>query len=469
MPAETRIDFALTGPSTAQRPLTKPVAGFRPSLDLGREVDQLLLRRFAPAGVVLNSAMDILEFRGTTSSFIEPKSGGASLNIFKMMRQELVTPLRVALQEARLNPKPVVKREIEMQAGGHARKIDLEVMRLRPESTGPTYYLVLFEEHHAAVAKNESRKSLLPRPTRTDNLERELKSTQEHLKSIVDEQGNTNQELQSANEEILASNEELQSMNEEMQTAKEELQATNEELHSVNDELQKRNADLGEVNGDLSNLILSLDIASVLVDNNLHIRRFTPLAQQLLNLIPSDVGRSIRDIRPKIELPDWPHVIADVLRTMAPFEGEIQDSEGHWYSMRIRPYRTEAFKIEGAVMFLVDIDKVKRAEAAVRQADEKLRKLVEQLPDFVLDPDGQILFVNPTPLSLAKDAKIGTSITEAVAAPTQTILKTCLEKVRKTGEPSAFPAKRAGAALETVITPIKSGDNVVAMMMSTRQ
>jgi two-component system, chemotaxis family, CheB/CheR fusion protein len=83
------------------------------------------------------------------------------------------------------------------------------------------------------------------------------------------------------------------------------------------------------VNGDLSNLILSLDIASVLVDNNLRIRRFTPLAQQLLNLIPTDIGRSIEDIRAKIELPNWPEIITDVVRTMSSFEGEVQDSQGH--------------------------------------------------------------------------------------------------------------------------------------------
>jgi two-component system CheB/CheR fusion protein len=295
-----------------------------------------------------------------------------------------------------------------------------------------------------------------------------LKSTQDHLKSIVEEQGKTNEELQSANEEVLASNEELQSMNEEMQTAKEELQATNEELHSVNDELQKRNADLGEVNGDLSNLILSLDIASVLVDNNLRIRRFTPLAQQLLNLIPTDIGRSIEDIRPKIDLPNWPDVITDVVRTMSSFEGEVQDSQGHWYSMRVRPYRTEPLKIDGAVMFLVDIDKVKRAESAVREAQQKLHKLIARLPDFVLNPEGQILFANPAPASLAKDAKIGTSITDAVAADCQEILKTCLEKVRQTGEVSVFSAVVAGSAVETVITPIKTGDNIVAMTMITR-
>jgi two-component system CheB/CheR fusion protein len=250
LPTATRIDFALAGHSSGHRALEKPViTPFRPSLDLGREIDQFLLRKFAPSGVLLNSAMDILEFRGTTSSVIEPEAGGASLNIFKMVRTELVVPLRVALHEARLSPKPVVKRGLVMRGGDQAKQIDLEVMRIRPEERGPTYYLVLFEDPNKATAKptmprTETSKVRVQEQGREANLEKELKSTQDHLKSIVEEQAKTNEELQSANEEVLASNEELQSMNEEMQTAKEELQATNEELHSVNDELQKRNADL---------------------------------------------------------------------------------------------------------------------------------------------------------------------------------------------------------------------------------
>jgi hypothetical protein len=116
----------------------------------------------------------------------------------------------------------------------------------------------------------------------------------------------------------------------------------------------------------------------------------------------------------------------------------------------------------------VDIDKVKRAEAAVREAQQKLKKLVEQVPDFVLNLQGQILFANPTPVSLAKDAKIGTCITEAVASDCQAILRTCLEKVRQTGEPSTLAAKTDDAAVETVITPIKSGGHIVAMAMTTR-
>ena len=119
-------------------------------------------------------------------------------------------------------------------------------------------------------------------------------------------------------------------------------------------------------------------------------------------------------------------------------------------------------------MFLVDIDKTKQALAAVREADQKLKTLVEQLPDFLLNPQGQILFANPSPASLAKDAAIGTSITEAVASDCKAILKACLEKVRETGQPSTFAAKTDDAAVETVITPIKSGGHIVAMAMTTR-
>src|SRR5262249_40190038 len=251
-----------------------------------------------PSGVLLNSEMEILQFRGSTGGLLEPASGEASLNVFRMIRKELAEPLHVALHEARMSYTPIHKRDLEVPVNGHTMRLDLEVSRLRPEPKGETYYLVLFEVPRT-IPRPGTRKKVPTPPAyrRVSELEEKLKSAHEMMRSITEEEERTNLALQSANEEILANNEELQSMNEEMHIAREEIQATNNEL-------QKRNTQLGEAYSDLNNLILSLGIASVLVDDELRILRFTPVAQKILNLIPNDVGRRITDMRSNINVSD---------------------------------------------------------------------------------------------------------------------------------------------------------------------
>jgi len=191
-------------------------------------------------------------------------------------------------------------------------------------------------------------------------LQEELRSTKESLQTIIQEQEGTNEELKSANEEIQSSNEELQSTNEELETAKEELQSTNEELTTLNEELQNRNVELNHVNNDLNNLLSSVSMPIVMLGNDLTVRRFTPLGERFFNLIPTDVGRRISDINPNIQVSNLDQKVAEVIETLKVHEREIQDRDGRWYSLRIRPYRTSDHKIEGAVILLVDIDEIKR-------------------------------------------------------------------------------------------------------------
>jgi two-component system CheB/CheR fusion protein len=164
-----------------------------------------------------------------------------------------------------------------------------------------------------------------------------------------------NEELQSANEEILSANEELQSTNEELDTAKEELQSTNEELNTVNEELQARNEELSRVNSDLVNLLGSVQIAIVMVTNDLRIRRFTPMAERVLNLIPTDVGRPISDIKPNIDCDDLEVLIAQAIDSVSIRERECRDRHGHLYVLRIRPYKNVDNRIDGAVLALFDM------------------------------------------------------------------------------------------------------------------
>jgi two-component system, chemotaxis family, CheB/CheR fusion protein len=160
-----------------------------------------------------------------------------------------------------------------------------------------------------------------------------------YLRAVIQEQEYSNQDLKVANEEILSSNEELQSTNEELETAKEEIQATNEELNTTNHELCHRNSELDLVNNDLTNLLASINIPILMLTNNLLIRRFTPMAQQLFNFIDTDTGRPLSDIRTNLDIPNLEPLILEVLRTLTVKELEIQTQTGYWYTLRIRPYR----------------------------------------------------------------------------------------------------------------------------------
>src|SRR5262249_49211286 len=169
------------------------------------------------------------------------------------------------------------------------------------------------------------------------------------------------EELKSANEEIQSSNEELQSTNEELETAKEELQSTNEELTTLNEELQNRNTELSQANNDLTNLLASVNIAVLMLGDDLTIRRFTPMAERIFNLIPSDIGRRLGDMNRTILVPDLENSVRNVIYNLSSVEREVQDREGHWYSLRVRPYRTRENRIDGAIIILVEIDELNRA------------------------------------------------------------------------------------------------------------
>jgi two-component system CheB/CheR fusion protein len=188
------------------------------------------------------------------------------------------------------------------------------------------------------------------------HLREELSATKESLQAIIEEQEATNEELKSANEEIESSNEELQSTNEELETAKEELQSTNEELTTLNEELSNRNLEIMQINSDLNNLLSSIHLPIVMVDNSLTIRRATPTAREAFNITDSDIGRRVTDLKPNIEIPDIEKVLHEVIESLSVRERNVRDKAGRWYSLRVRPYRTADHKIDGAVLTLVDIN-----------------------------------------------------------------------------------------------------------------
>jgi two-component system, chemotaxis family, CheB/CheR fusion protein len=332
------------------------------------EAHRVVLDRYAPPSVLLDENLHIIQFNGQTSRYLAPSPGEPSFHVLKLVREGLLHGLRTALQAVRRTRRATRKTGLRVRDGQTWQDVDLEVIPVIHRNQ--TFFLVLFDEPAAAKKKRSGRKASPPshaaarRKQPVSRLEEELASTREYLQSTIQEIEAANEELQSANEEVLSSNEELQSTNEELDTAKEELQSTNEELNTVNDELQSRNEELTRVNADLINLLSSVQIAIVIVSHDLRIRRFTPMAEKVLNLIPTDIGRPFSQISPNIEYPGLQNLIRESIDSITPLECEVHDKQGHWYSLRIRPYKTPDNRIDGAVIALFDIEPPKQPPAA---------------------------------------------------------------------------------------------------------
>lgn len=371
-----------------------------PPFDALKEADRLMWQRFSHAGLVLNDNLEILHFRGDTSPFVSPVSGKASLHVLRMVHDDLKLELRSAIHRVRRTNAPVRTAGIRLQHDGGTSEVDLEVQPLKRPGSRERYFLILFEPSHQeappAPAGKARRKRSAEEQRELSKLRRELEASREYLQSVVEQQEASNEELKSANEEILSSNEELQSTNEELETAKEELQSANEELVTLNETLEMRNADLGKLTDDLNNVLDGANIPILIVGEDSRIRRFTPSAQGLLNLLPGDIGRPIGNIRPNVQITDLDALIAKVVRSFTEIQQEVQDEDGRWYSMRIRPYRTGENKIDGVLIALVDIDAHKRANQALAGSEAMVRGLVETLlrAIVVIDEAGTIVMVN---------------------------------------------------------------------------
>ncbi len=396
---DTRPTFAFT-PSrhsiarVSELPLPAPSEAF----DLEKKVGQLIANHYVPVGVVIDDQMQVLQLRGGIDRYLKLVSGVANLNLFNLVRDGLLVELRTAIHQAQQQGVPCRKDGLRLEEGDHARLVKLQVLPFKVPTAEAYHFLVLFEDAPPATSP------ALMGPARPQvaleqeiaQLRQERATTQEYLQAVIQEQEGSNQDLKVANEEILSSNEELQSTNEELETAKEEIQATNEELSTTNEELRSRNAEMHQVNNDLTNLLASINIPILMLTNDLRIRRFTPMAQQLFNFIPTDAGRPLSDIRANLNVPDLELLLLEVLETLSVKELEVQTQDGHWYLLRMRPYRTTENQIDGVVLVLMDIDALKRSAATLEAARNYAEAIVEtvQVPLVVLESDLRVNTAN---------------------------------------------------------------------------
>src|SRR4051812_13198332 len=314
-PGDVRRPAPVVPRSIDRRPLLPAVA--TRDLRLGdavqREAARILLSRYPPAGVLVPPDLDIVQFRGDTSAYLAPASGRASLSLLKMLREGLLVPVRGALAQAKREGEGVRTNGVRVKTSDGHRHVDVEVVPIAGSQETVDGFLVLFHDSTSQPAIETLAVTEAESVQETARLKQELTSTQEYLQSVIEQQEAANEELQSANEEVQSANEELQSINEEIETSKEEIQSSNEELATVNDELQNRNMELSQSNNDFTNLLSSVQIAIVMLGPDLRIRRFTPAAEKLLNLIPSDAGRPIADIKMNLGTDDIEQTLLEVI------------------------------------------------------------------------------------------------------------------------------------------------------------
>ena len=345
-------------------------------IDLQNAAERVILSDYSLPGVLVNKNHEIIHFLGDTDKYLKTPVGRAAFNVLAMARDGLRHKLGRALNDAIRQGKICSCKDVQLRYNGDIRLIDLTVRPLLEADTSSGFFLVMFaEKPHISKTtedKEKKRKAAHSDPVITD-LEQELASTKEHLQASIEEQETSNEELRSTNEELQSVNEELQSTNEELETSKEELQSTNEELLTVNTELQKKLDELSEVNNDINNLLASTEIGTIFLDTELKIKRFTPAAAKIFNLIVTDVGRSISDITAKIPFERLLEDVQHVLKTLEKREIELQDMDGEWYYIKVVPYRTQDNVIDGVVIRFTNYTKIKKAEFAFAASEQNLQ------------------------------------------------------------------------------------------------
>jgi two-component system, chemotaxis family, CheB/CheR fusion protein len=364
-------------PATA-RPASTEGATFGEQLI--RAADHIMLNAYAPAAVIIDEDLRVHQFRGRPDFYLQHHSGPATLNLLQMVRPTLAADLRNVIRRCIKTNKPARTERSLIKHDGRSREINIQVVPFKIATTNKLWLLVIFDETTRGTKPGKAQRLIGKTAAQREiaELRRDLATSKESLQAIIEEQEATNEELRSANEEIESSNEELQSTNEELETAKEELQSTNEELTTLNEELSNRNLEMMQMNSDLNNLLASIQLPIVMVDNNLLVRRATPAARSAFNVLQSDVGRPISDFKPNIDIPDLEEVLREVIETLGMRERRVTDKEAREYLLRVRPYRTTENKIDGAVITLVDINGEGREQADGKKAAKRTRQIGPQ-------------------------------------------------------------------------------------------
>jgi two-component system CheB/CheR fusion protein len=370
--------------------------------------NQILLQRFAPASVMVSEKGDILYITGRTGKYLEPVAGKANWNIFAMLRGGLRRDLPIAFQKALKNYEPVLLRNIKLDNYGKELFVDVTIQQIDKPDALKGRIIIVFDDLPESSKLNilNSKTDKQSSNARYKELEIELRQSLEDLQTIREEMQTSEEELKSTNEELQSTNEELQSTNEELTTSKDEMQSLNEELQTVNIELQTKISDYVQANNDMKNLLNSTDVATLFLDKELNIRRFTDPITNIFKVRNTDIGRPFTDLVTDLKYPEIGIDARQVIKTLIYVEKSTMTKDGRWFDIKIMPYRTLDDRIDGLVLTFNDVSKFKKMETELKEANEKLqksketryRKLFETAKEGILILDaetGQITDVNP--------------------------------------------------------------------------
>jgi chemotaxis methyl-accepting protein methylase/archaellum component FlaC len=335
--------------------------------------EQLILHRYSPPSVLANKQGDILYISGRTGKFLEPAAGKANWNIFAMAREGLRYELTNAFHKALKQDGPVVLQGLKIGADAE-RLVNISVEKIAETEPLRGMVMMVFTEINLPPDLKATGKKRKPQPRsqRLTEVEQELQQARLELQNTREQMQTSHEELRSTNEEIQSTNEEMQSTNEELTTSKEEMQSLNEELQTVNTELQGKLDELSRSNNDMKNLLNSTDVATLFLDKELNVRRFTTQATKIINLIPGDIGRPITDLSSDLIYPDLPDDAREVLRKLGYTEKPISSRDGRWFTVRIMPYRTLDDRIDGVVITFWDISVAKALEGKMQDIQNHL-------------------------------------------------------------------------------------------------
>lgn len=362
------------------------------------ELHHRLVERYGPPSILVDEELDILHVSEHAGQLLKISGGEPSRQLLRLIHPGLRAELRTAIYTARHTPGGSDTRVVRFDDGDRVRAIELRVRAVDRPELGRGLLLAMFDELEPAPDGNGSATSQATalEPVLRE-IEDELRRTREQLRSTVEQYETSLEELKASNEELHAINEELRSATEELETGKEELQSVNEELTTVNQELKLKVDEVSHANGDLQNLMTSTEIGVVFLDRALHIKRFTPRAQDLFNVIPGDIGRPLAHVTHRLDVIDLPQLANTVLQTLHTVEREVRNTDGRRYLARLLPYRSLEDKIDGVVMTFVEVtdlraavDARRRSEAALLVSEQRLRFALHSAPMVVAIHDAQL-------------------------------------------------------------------------------
>nr|WP_320192053.1 chemotaxis protein CheB [uncultured Desulfobacter sp.] len=343
--------------------------------NLSKILQNQLLKKFAPAAVLINKKFEILNLSGPTSQYLDLPQGDPVMEITSMVQMGLRLKLRGAIQKAARTNETVTVSNSHVKRNDCLYPVIITVCPIKETKLFEPLFMVTFQEISESGQDKDHQNELdLGDDTLVKQLETELFDTREDLQQSIEELETSNEEMKASNEEMMSMNEELQSSNEELETSKEELQSMNEELNTVNAELREKVNELTIANNDIANLMNSTELATIFLDLTTAIRRFTPTAKKLFNLIDSDIGRPIGDLAMRFNDEALKSQVAMVLDTLVPSTKEVKTDEGLWYIRRILPFRTEDNRVDGIILTFSDVTELKNSELAVRQKEAQIEE-----------------------------------------------------------------------------------------------